>query len=121
MGLSGRVPHRVDAATKAGLLDLIDEAVEADWTIRRACRVLELGEVRAHRWHARRARGKLADHAPGGSPMHGILAEEAREILALFDQWGQVDRSQPQTGPPRLLPASGVGLTLNRAAGAARG
>jgi len=27
LGLSGRVPHRVDAATKAGLLDLIDEAV----------------------------------------------------------------------------------------------
>ena len=93
MGLSGRVPHRVDAATKAGLLDLIDQAVEGGWTIRRACGVLELGEVRTHRWYARRARGKLADKAPGGSPMHGILPEEAEEILALFDQWGEVDRS----------------------------
>lgn len=93
MGLSGRVPHRVDAATKAGLLDLIDEAVDGGWTIRRACRVLELGEVRTHRWYARRARGSLADRSPGGSPMHGILPEEAQEILALFDQWGEVDRS----------------------------
>jgi len=110
----------VDAATEAGLLDLIDEAVEADWTIRRACRVLELGEVRAHRWQARRARGKLADHAPGGSPMHGILAQEAREILALFDQWGQVDRSHRKLAQPWVLPGSGVGLTLDRATGVAR-
>lgn len=93
MGLSGRVPHRVDAATKAGLLDLIDQAVDGGWTIRRACGVLELGEVRTHRWYARRARGKLADKAPGGSPMHGILPEEAQEILALFEEWGEVDRS----------------------------
>ncbi len=93
MGLSGRVPHRVDAATKAGLLDLIDEALDAGWKIRRACRVLELGEVRTHRWYARRARGKLADCPPGGSPMHGILPDEAQQILALFDEWGEVDRS----------------------------
>jgi len=83
----------VDAATKAGLLDLLDEALEGGWTIRRACTVLELGEVRAHRWYARRARGKLADQSPGGSPGHAILAEEAAEILALFDEWGEVDRS----------------------------
>jgi len=93
LGLSGRVPRRVDAATKAGLLDLIDEAVDAGWPIRRACGVLELGEVRVHRWYARRARGQLADQAPGGGPMHGILAEEEAEILALFNEWGEVDRS----------------------------
>ena len=83
----------MDAATKAGLLDLIDEATDAGWTIRRACQVVELGEVRAHRWYARRARGRLADTTPGGFPVHGILAEEEAEILALFDQWGEVDRS----------------------------
>jgi len=93
LGLSGRVPRRVDAATKAGLLDLIDHAVEAGWTTRRACTVLELGEVRTHRWYARRVRGRLADASPGGSPMHGLLAEEATEILALFEEWGEVDRS----------------------------
>ena len=77
MGLSGRVPHRVDAATKAALLGLLDDAVAGGWTLRRACHELELGEVRAHRWIARRAAGELADKAPGGSPMHGLLDEEA--------------------------------------------
>lgn len=93
MGLSGRVPRRVDAATKAGLLDLLDEAVDAGWTVRRACGALELGEVRVHRWYARRARGQLADRSPGGGPMHGILPEEQAEIMALFEEWGEVDRS----------------------------
>jgi putative transposase len=74
-------------------LDLVDEAVEAGWTLRRACGVLELGEIRIHRWLARRSRGQLADRAPGGSPMHGLLCEEAEEILALFDEWGQTDLS----------------------------
>ena len=93
MGLSGRVPHRVDAATKAGLLGLLDDALDAGWTVRRVCHELELGEIRAHRWMARRALGRLADKAPGGSPMHGLLEEEAAEILALFDEWGETDRS----------------------------
>ena len=93
MGLSGRVPRRVDAATKAGLLDLIDDALDAGWTIRRACRALEVGEVRTHRWYARRARGRLADRSPGGSAVHGVLPDEAAEILALFEEWGDVDRS----------------------------
>lgn len=93
MGLSGRVPRRVDAATKAGLLDLIDEALAAGWTLRAAAQVLDLGEVRTHRWYARRARAELVDTAPGGNPMHAILEEEAAEILALYDEWGEVDRS----------------------------
>lgn len=61
--------------------------------MRRACRELELGEVRAYRWLARRAIGELADRPPGGSPMHGLLDEEVAEILALFDEWGETDRS----------------------------
>jgi putative transposase len=83
----------VDAATKAGLLELLAEALDAGWTLRRACRVLELPERRAHRWIGRRARGQLADLAPGGAPMHGLLADEVAQILALFDQWGETDRS----------------------------
>jgi putative transposase len=83
----------VDAATKAGLLDLLDEALDAGWTLRRTCHVLELPERRAHRWIARRARGQLVDRAPGGSPMHGLLDDEVAEILALFDEWGETDRS----------------------------
>ena len=93
MGLSGRVPVRVDAATKAGLLDLLDEALDAGWSLRRACHLLELPERRAHRWIARRARGQLTDSAPGGSPMHGLLPEEVDHILALFEEWGETDRS----------------------------
>ena len=83
----------MDAATKAGLLDLLDEALDAGWGIRRVCRELELGEVRAHRWIGRRARGQLVDNSPGGSPAHGLLDWEHREILALFDEWGETDRS----------------------------
>ncbi|MBV9161246.1 MAG: DDE-type integrase/transposase/recombinase [Pseudonocardiales bacterium] len=93
MGLGGRVPHRVDVATKTGLLELLDEATDAGWSLRRACHELELSELRAHRWRARRALGALADRPPGGSPMHGLLPGEAAEILALFEEWGEVDRS----------------------------
>jgi hypothetical protein len=41
----------------------------------------------------RRERGRLADAPPGGSPMHGLLDDEAEQILALFDEWGETDRS----------------------------
>ena len=116
LGLSGRVPHRVDAATKAGLLDLIDQAVDAGWTIRRACGVLELGEVRAHRWYARRARGQLADKAPGGSPMHGILPEEAER------SWPCSMSGARSTGPTESWRTgaptwAGCGSRLRRCAG----
>lgn len=67
--------------------------MDAGWTIRRASGALDLGEVRAHRWYARRSRGLLADKTPGGSPAHGILPAEEAEILALFNEWGEVDRS----------------------------
>jgi len=93
LGLSGPVPARVDAATKSALLDLIEEAVAAGWPVRRACHELDLGEVRAHRWRARRGLGRLADLPPGGSPVHGLLPEEAEAILALFEEWGETDRS----------------------------
>jgi transposase InsO family protein len=93
LGLSGRVPARVDAATKAGLLDLVDRALTQGWTLRAACRVLELGELRCYRWLGRRAADELADQPPGGSPVHGLLDWEAEEVIALFHQWGEVDRS----------------------------
>jgi putative transposase len=93
LGLSGRVPARVDTATKAALLDLVDDALEEGWSLRRACHQLDLAERRVHRWLTRRAGGRLGDQAPGGSPMHGLLAAEAEEILALFDEWGETDRS----------------------------
>lgn len=91
--MSGPIPRRVDAATKAGLLDLLEEAIDGGWALRRVCGALQLPERRAHRWIGRRARGQLVDKAPGGSPAHGLLPEEEREILALFEEWGQTDRS----------------------------
>ena len=93
MGLSGQVPRRVDAATKSGLLDLLDAAIDEGWSLRRACAQLELGEPRAYRWLGRRDHGELADAKPGGSPMHGLLDEEAEQIVALFHEWGETDRS----------------------------
>jgi putative transposase len=93
LGLSGQVPPRVDAATKAGLLALLDHATEHGWTVRAACQALELGETRAWRWLARQAAERLDDLAPGGHPVHGLLADEVAEIVWLFHQWGETDRS----------------------------
>jgi putative transposase len=93
LGLSGRVPPRVDAATKAGLLGLLEQACGQGWTVRGACQVLEVSELRIYRWLGRRAAGELQDQAPGGSPMHGLLDWEVAEIIGLFDEWGEVDCS----------------------------
>ena len=38
LGLSGRVPGRVDAATKTVLIDLVDGAVAGGWSMAGACR-----------------------------------------------------------------------------------
>ena len=93
MGLSGRVPPRVDAATKAGLLGLLEQAVQQGWTVRAACQVLQVSQLRVYRWLGRRAAGELEDQAPGGSPMHGLLDWEVAAIVRLFEAWGEVDRS----------------------------
>jgi putative transposase len=93
LGLSGRVPSRVDAVTKAGLLGLVDQATGQGWTVRGACSVLELEQRRAWRWLTRREADRLVDRAPGGGAVHGLLDDEIAEILALFEEWGPVDRS----------------------------
>jgi len=84
----------VDACVKAGLLDLIDHAVaEGGWSARRACGLLGLDHWRAARWAGRRVAGQLADRPPGGHPLHGLLGWEREAIIALFGDWGQIDRS----------------------------
>lgn len=93
MGLSGPVPRRVDVATKIGLLDLIDGALAAGWEHRAACAYLEIKRSRAWRWRRRRDAGCLADRPTGGHPVHGLLAAEHEQIVALFDEWGHIDRS----------------------------
>jgi len=79
-------------ATKAALLDLLEEAGAAGWPLRQACHVLDLPELRAYRWLGRRAAGTLADRRPGQA-VHGLLADEVEAIVALFHEWGEVDRS----------------------------
>jgi len=72
---------------------LIDGAVAEGWDHRRACRVLGLKESRAWRWRIRRDGDRLADRPGGGRPVHGLLPAEEAEIVALFEEWGEVDRS----------------------------
>jgi putative transposase len=55
--------------------------------------VLELKESRAWRWRVRKHGDRLVDHASGGHAVHGLLPEEQTAIVALFEQWGEVDRS----------------------------
>ena len=57
-----------------------------------ACAELELGELRAYRWVQRRADGELDDRRPGRA-LHGLLPDEVAEIVALYHEWGEVDRS----------------------------
>lgn len=73
VGIEWPVPRRVDAATKAGLLELIDGALAAGWEHRRACAYLEIKASRAWRWERRRAAGCLEDQPAGGHPVHGLL------------------------------------------------
>jgi transposase InsO family protein len=92
--MNGPVPARVDGTVKTALLEIIDTAVDGGWTIGRACTVLGVDRQRVWRWHDRRRHGQsLDDRGPGGNPIHGILDWEAAEIVALFEQWGDIDRS----------------------------
>lgn len=94
MGLSGRIPKRVEAATKAGLMGLVDDATVGGWSEAAACRHLGLSARRLQRWRRRLAAvGSLEDHAPGGNPVHGLTPGEEDEIVAVFEEWAEVDRS----------------------------
>jgi putative transposase len=84
----------VSAETKLELLGLIDGAVKDGWAHTRACWVLDLADVRAHRWRARlRETGSLEDGRPVGDAVHRLLASEEQAILDLIETWGWVDRS----------------------------
>lgn len=94
MGLSGPLPARVPAEAKELVLKTVDDAVAAGFNHNWVCSLWQVSDDRVHRWRARRQRsGTLVDRAPGGNPVHGILAEEIEAILAIAEQWGQVDRS----------------------------
>ena len=121
LGLFGPVPARVSAETKLELLGLIDGAVEDGWAHTRACRVLDLADVRAHRWRARlRETGSLEDGRPVGEAVHRLLAWEEQAILDLIEQWGWVDRSHRKLAHRGSYTGDGVRLALDAAAGGAQ-
>ena len=91
MGVTAGVPPRVEAGTKAALLDLVDGAVGAGWTTARACSVLELDGRRCRRWQHRRGAGRLDDSTAGGAASHAITPFERRAIVELFERWGDID------------------------------
>ena len=72
MGVTAGVAPRVDAGVKAGLLDLVDRALEQGWTTARACAVLEFDGRRCRRWQHRRSAGRLKDNTAGGAAVHAI-------------------------------------------------
>jgi putative transposase len=83
----------VDSATKAALLELIDLAMKDGWDHRRCCEILELKQSRAWRWRVRRQGDRLVDRPSGGHAVHGLLPGEQETIIAIFEEWGEVDRS----------------------------
>jgi hypothetical protein len=126
LGLSGRIPPRVDAVTKAGLLALVEDAVDQGWTVRPACAALELGPRRTWRWLERAAADRLEDLRPGSGVVHRLLAEEVAEIVELFHQGGEMTASIASSpAVARIWPGSRyrrpacVGSLLPRVCGAA--
>ena len=55
------------------------------------CEVLKISRRRVERWQARRT--DLTDHKPGGVAVNSLLDEEVAAIVAVFDEWGERDRS----------------------------
>jgi len=107
LGLTaGPVPPRVDGPVKAGLLKLVDHAVEAGWSARRACSLLGLDPDRVGGWRARAGADRLEDLPCGGGAVHGLLEAERAAIVELFEAWAGVDRSH------RKLAARGSRLDL---------
>ena len=83
----------MDGDVKAGLLELIEHALDGGWSLRRTAATLGLDEVRTARWFDRRAAGTLDDARPDVTPLHALLPAERAAILDLFEAWGDVDRS----------------------------
>ena len=76
--MSGPVPARVDGTAKAALLCLIDDAVDAGWTLSRACAALELDRGRAWRCQQRRAGAGLMTPARAGTRSTGSWSGRRR-------------------------------------------
>jgi len=94
LGLTaGVVPPRVDAPVKAGLLELVAHAhAHGGWSLRRSASVLGIEHTRLLRWTHRA--GRLIDARPGPeTPVHALLDWEREAIVALAQDWAEIDRS----------------------------
>ena len=79
---------------KAGLLGLIDGAVDQGATADWAANQLGVDTRRVQRWRSRQRRNiGLDDQRSGGNPLHRILPEEEQAVLDLIELWGPIDRS----------------------------
>jgi putative transposase len=96
LGLNaGLVPPRVDANVKAGLLALVEHAVNVGgWSLRRASGTLGVDHMRVLRWQTRAGIDRL-DDLPGGpaEALHALLPWERDAIVTLAEQWLGIDRS----------------------------
>jgi putative transposase len=89
----------VEAAVKAGLLELVDHAArEGGWSVRRSAAELGLDHMRVLRWQARVMLGPEHLHDARGGPgpdgvLHALLDWERAAIVKLAEEWGEIDRS----------------------------
>lgn len=76
------------------VLKTVDDAVADGLPQSWVCSLWQVSDDRVHRWRARRRdHATLVDQAPGGNPMHAILAGEVAAILDIAERWGPIDRS----------------------------
>jgi transposase InsO family protein len=75
-------------------LKLVDDAVAAGAPHTWACGLFGVSDDRVHRWRQRlREVGTLEDRAPGGVALHALTPAEVAAILAVTEEWGEIDRS----------------------------
>ena len=87
------VPAGVGAATKQGLLDLVDYAAGRGWSVSKTCEVLRLSERRHRRFRRRQDSGKkLDDGRPGASP-GALVPSEVEAIVETFEIFADKDFS----------------------------
>ena len=111
----------MSAETKLELMGLVDGAVAAGWAHIRACRVLQVEDVRVHRWRARLTEtGSLDEHPPVGNAVHRILPWEEQAILDLIEEWGPGRPLTSQARAPRQLHRDRVRVALDVVAGRAQ-
>jgi transposase InsO family protein len=72
---------------------VVDQVCQARWTVARICGVLKLDPTRVWRWRQRAAADRLDDQPGGGNPVHALTPAERAEIVAVAEEWKDVDRS----------------------------